>query len=428
MATAHGPLAVLRRRPRLRVVILGLTASRLGDAFNAVALAWLVLDVGEPRDLGLLFLAAGIPRAFSAPLAGHLLDHFGLRTTLIADNLIRGALITIIPVLALTGELQTTHLYPIVFLAGVVSSVTDVGQEIVVPLLVDDDELDSANALLATTFDLSEWVGPVLAGLSVQAFGIEPALILNAVTFFVMALAATAVPRRSPQTQHDASDPPSTIAGLFRGFSLLWGLRPVFALTVMGVGVLLVDGALQVFWPTYTKEMLHSGPAAYGLLVSLAGVGSLVGTLILSPLIARLRSSTAVVLTVLLPAPALLPLAFVDNLAAAGVFAALFAMLAAPFYPISRSIMQRQVPEHLRGRVFGARVALNVWGFPFGAATGGLLLSAFGVGDVIPILVAAHLPMIAIALWAASSMTTTQSPPTAEASAASPSDGDSRQS
>lgn len=98
-----GPVRVLARRSRFRILFVGIAASRLGDTFFGVALAWLVLTIGSPRDLGLLILLGGIPRAITAPMAGHLIDRFGLRAVLGLDNSVRGLVLLIIPLLAASG-------------------------------------------------------------------------------------------------------------------------------------------------------------------------------------------------------------------------------------------------------------------------------------------------------------------------------------
>ncbi|MGH7488577.1 MAG: MFS transporter, partial [bacterium] len=159
-----GPIRVLGSRRRFRALFVGITASRLGDTFLGVALAWLTLTIGSPSDLGLLILVGGLPRVVSAPVAGHLLDRYGLRMVLGADNLLRGCLLLVIPVLSAVGELRIGYLYPLVVVTGLLASATEVGQEIAVPALVEDSELEVANSLLAATFDLAEWIGPAAAG------------------------------------------------------------------------------------------------------------------------------------------------------------------------------------------------------------------------------------------------------------------------
>jgi MFS family permease len=386
-----GPVRVLARRRQFRVLFLGVSISRIGDTLFGVALAWLVLRIGTPADLGLLILIGGIPRAASAPIAGYLLDRYGPWRTLCLDNGLRSLLLLVIPLLSAMGALRVEYLYPLVIATGLLSSATEVGQEVLVPALVDDNELEMANAVLSATFDLAEWIGPALAGLTVALAGIDPAIFIDAGSFLVMAVAATALPSATTGPVRRADH--GTLSRFVQGFPALWAHRGVFALTLATVAVLGTDGALQVFWPTYSRGTLHSGAATYGLLISAAGIGSLAGTLLLTRPISRLPPSRALPLTIGGSGVCVLLFAIIHTVLPALLLAVLVGLLAAPFYPVSRAMLQRLVPERDRGRVFGARIAITTGGFPAGAAIGGLLLASTSLPATALIIAAAHIPI-----------------------------------
>lgn len=399
MPGALSVLQVLLRRRQFRALFFGLSISRLGDTFSAVAIAWLVLELAGPRELGLLFVVGAISRACSAPFMGHLLDRFGARRVLIVDNLVRAALVAVLPFLAWAGMLELVHVFVISFLTGILSTATEIGQDLVVPLLVEDDELEPANAATSTTFDLAEWIGPALGGLTIQVAGIEPALLVNACTFLVMTTTVLALPKHGGGRSAGATVSwRERLYEVSKGFILLWRMRTVLVLTIAGMGVLIVDGALQVFWPTYSRETLEVGAASYGLLVSVAGLGSLLGTLVLTPYFARLGSRWAIVLSLGLAAVFLAPISLVDSLPAALVLAALFGLCAAPFYPISRSMVQRSTSEAERGRVFGARAAITACAFPAGGAAAGFGLSLADPAYVVLAIALVHIPLAIIVL------------------------------
>ena len=384
---------MLARRRRFRLFFLGVAASRLGDTFLTVALAWLVLKIGTPTDLGLLILIGGAPRAVGAPVAGYVLDRYGPRLALVVDNGLRAVLLLVIPVLSATGALRIECLYPLVLAGALLSSATEVGQEIVAPTLVTDDELEAANALLAVTFDLAEWVGPAAAGLMVALAGVQPAIMVDACSFLGMAAAATTLPAAGGRPASGAVR--ATMADLIHGYRTLRARRGVLTLTLTALGVLAIDGALQVFWPAYSRTSLGSGPAAYGLLISAAGVGSLAGTLLLTPVVGRLPPSRSLPLAVAGSGLCVALLAAVHTVVVAIGLAVLVGVLAAPFYPVARAVLQRLVPEQERGRVFGARASITACGFPTGAALGGLLLTSTSAPVTALIIAMAHVPVVA---------------------------------
>jgi MFS family permease len=388
---------VLRRQRRFRWFFLGMLFSRIGDTFNVVALSWLVLDIAGPRELGAVLFLAGIPGALSAPLAGHLLDRFGARRVVLVENVLRAALVAAIPLLWWTGTLRMGYLYVLVLL-GAALIATEIAHDVAIPELVPDGDLEAANTLVSVIWDGSAWVGPALAGLVVQFAGVGVALLVDAATFVVMATTAWALPTRLDHGGGEEREPGGSLGRLLGGFRLLWRLRPVAVMTGVAVGVLLLSGIQEVFMPAYSRSVLGVGAAGYGLIVSVAGFGSLLGTVLLTPLLARLRPGPAVALTVAVRGLFLAPLAVTRSLPVAATTAALSGAADGPFYPLSRSIVQRRVPAELRGRVAGARGAIGAVGYPTGAAVGGLLLGAFRPAVVVAVMVAAHVPLVAAIL------------------------------
>ena len=86
---------------------LGFTGSVLGDGMTRVALTWFVYAAtGSARAVGWLMLCYTGPVIVGGLLAGALLDRFDRRRVMIADNVIRGAAVAAVPLLAATGRLR----------------------------------------------------------------------------------------------------------------------------------------------------------------------------------------------------------------------------------------------------------------------------------------------------------------------------------
>src|SRR4051812_15335990 len=90
----------------------GFAFSALGDAMTRVALTWLVYDLtGSARALGLLMVCFTGPIVVGGLLAGWLLDRFERRAVMLADNLLRGATLALVPILQAAGRLELWHMY-----------------------------------------------------------------------------------------------------------------------------------------------------------------------------------------------------------------------------------------------------------------------------------------------------------------------------
>ncbi len=393
MTQSAGTLDVLRRR-EFRYLFVGITCSRVGDAMALIVISWLALGIGGPQAVGLVTFAGAFVGPLSAPLIGYLLDRLGLRIILFADNVTRGILMLGLAILVQAGDTQLGYLVAFVVLSGLLSPATEIGQNIAVPILLDSNEIDAANRLISSSWEIAAWLGPAFAGVAMGLIGPAFVLYVDGATFLVMALVALALPGRLEVHEKDEADAShGTIAQLRSGFRVFWQLRPVAILTIVGTANLFISGMMEVFLPAFNKLTLHEGPAQYGLLVSFAGVSCLCGTLFLSRLAVRLGYGPGIVAILAVRAIAILPLAFVGSWGLAAGLVAISAFPDGGFAPLSYSVQQRMIPAHMRGRVQGAKATLGVAGWPLGCAMGGVLFSALGAHWLAALMAICYVPL-----------------------------------
>jgi predicted MFS family arabinose efflux permease len=354
-------------RPAVRRLAAGLLLSRTGDQLTTIALLWFVLDLtGSGAAVGLVLLCAGLPPVVTGPLLGPVLDRWSPRRVMVADNLLRAVLVGAIPVLHWLGRLDLPLLCGLSAAAGALIPATDVGVRVVLPRLVDEDQLEHANALLSVGDQVSALVGPACGGLLVGLVGAPPVLLLDAVSFLAMA----ALVRPLPDPPATAAPQPTAGAPGVRAALGEPAVRVVLAVTLV---YFLAYGPLEPALPVYSRDVLEAGAGGYGLLWSAFGAGALAG-LATVPLACRLRPGLALAGNALAWGAALLPLLVVTGIAPAMLALALGGLIWAPYVTLESSLLQRLVPAHLLGRVFGVRRAVSAAAVPLGAAGGGLLL------------------------------------------------------
>ncbi|MCV4626388.1 hypothetical protein OFC18_30385, partial [Escherichia coli] len=83
-----------------------------------VALSWLALEQGGAASVGLVLLCFGLPAALTGARLGRLVDRYGTRPVMVADNLLRGLIVAAVPALALAGQLELWQVYALAALAG----------------------------------------------------------------------------------------------------------------------------------------------------------------------------------------------------------------------------------------------------------------------------------------------------------------------
>jgi MFS family permease len=369
--------------PAFQRLLFGLTVSRLGDQFTIIALLWFVLQLtGSGAAVGLVILCFQLPGVFTGAPIGRLLDRWQPRLVMSSDNFARAALIAAMPALFAFGALRLWQIVVLALLAGALAPATSAGVSMLIPHLLDDAALDRANALSATSGQFAYLAGPVAAGFTVATLGGPWALLIDAASFVLMGALMLTLPAiaRAPQLEH-AEAPASR--GL--GFGPLLSSRPVRALTLLALVFFFSYGPLEAALPIYSRQAVHTNAAGYGLLWTGFGVGAVAGVLALTPLARRWPPGVILPLIAVLWGALLCPLVFIHHLPPALAFIGLAGAAWAPYTPIETSLLQRLVPAHIRGQVFGARYALLVAAAPLGAALGGVLLTSMSGALVIGI-------------------------------------------
>ena len=203
----------------LRVRGFGLLLA--GQAINATG-SWVAViaiwgfavfkfDVG-PADLALLFVVLSAPGALLGPLLGVPIDRLGPRRTLVIANLLG-----MLDAIALT---QADSYITIILLAlplGLIEAMAAASLDAIPPRLMHDEQLLAANALLGGAQDVAIILGPIIAAVVNESWGLEGAFLVDAATFLVGALVA--IPLRVPAADA-APEAESTWKELRAGLSL----------------------------------------------------------------------------------------------------------------------------------------------------------------------------------------------------------------
>lgn len=319
-----------------RFVWLGESVSLLGDQFNTVALAWLVLGLtGSGFALGAILIAASIPRGVFLLVGGVLSDRISPRDLALASNLLRAILTTIVAGLVIGERVELWHLAAVGVVFGTVDAVFLPAINTLVPRLVPAEHLAAANAVLQGTGQLVGTVGPAIAGFAVALVGVGAAFAVDAASFAVAALmlwfvrsdAAAGRARddhQSPDTTPTEDAPPA--AGTSIRESLVEGIRVILGDPVMRSIVILstaanlaFTGSTVVGLPWLVLVRFDADAVSLGLLFAAFGAGSLVGVLAAGSLPRPRRFGSIVLAFLLLAGVGLGAIGLAPTLAVAGV-------------------------------------------------------------------------------------------------------------
>jgi MFS family permease len=359
----------------------GATISALGDGMSFVALVWLLLEHdADPALVGWLAAAYTAPVVVGGLAAGLVLDRFDRRRVLAADNLVRGIAIASVPVASVLGILTVAQLFVVAGIYGLLFMTSLAGIPSLIPSLVAEDDLTTANALESLSYGIGGLAGPAIAGVVIALLGAPVVLAIDAVSYGIF-VACLLTMRPPPEAAPSSAAPtPAGNAGLGPAIRFVVGAPAIVAITVIYMTVNIGEGMFLVLAPIYAQEVIGGGAASYGTLVSAFSAGALGGALLVGavgwpwPLgrsIAAATLATGLTLGLLLARPGLGLAALL--LAVAGVFASSLTAWA-------QTIRMRLIPVELRGRVFALLRTLMQSTPPMGAILGGFILAGGDVG------------------------------------------------
>lgn len=367
------------RSPPFRAFWLGFTLSALGDAMTNVALIWYAYQTTHaPQAVGLLLLCYTGPVIVGGLLAGSLLDRFNRRTVMLVDATFRGSVVALIPLLYALGHLALWHLYVVAVIYGLLYMITLAGGPSLIPSLVAQEQLATANALETLSYTLSGVCGPPLAGLLIVQFGAPNVLVLDALSYAAFALALTRIPARLGQTSLHSAVSGKQSTRLSDAFRLVRSNRVLLSTTLMYMIFNLGQGFLVV-WLPILSDRVGGGPEVYGLCLGAIAVGEVSGALLAGSIEIPLSLGVQICLGQTLAGVSLLLLLVGQQLWWVLPGLALLGLFSAPLTIWAQTLRMQIIPEALRGRTFALLRTLMQGTGPLASALAGMLLPLLGL-------------------------------------------------
>jgi MFS family permease len=270
--------------PNYRRYAAGGVVSNTGTWMQRVAQDWLVLEVsgGSGAAIGITTGLQFLPFLLVMPLAGVVADRVPKRRLLQLTNVAMALPALVLGLLAVTGTVQTWHVYVLALLLGLGSAFDAPARQSFVSELVTPELLPNAVSLNSASFNAARLVGPGLAGLLIALLGGDAratgwVILLNAVTY---AAPVWSLARLDPRLLAPAKPVARGPGALREGVRYVRGRPDLVAV----LAVVFVAGTFglnfQMTSALMATGVFHRGPGEYGLLGSFLAVGSLTGALV----------------------------------------------------------------------------------------------------------------------------------------------------
>jgi MFS family permease len=268
---AHRPFALLWA---------GQTISRVGDFLYEIALVWWVLEkTGSATAMAGVLIFAFTPMLLFLLIGGVVVDRYPRVKLMLASDLLRGAIVTLMAALAFGRQLELWQVYIASLIFGLLDAFFQPAYTALVPEITPQQDLPSANSLTSMSIQIGRIAGPALGAAAIGLVGTAGAFAFNGLSFFASAacllplLGHSAAPARESDSQATSvlRDMREGIDTVLRS-PVLWISILVFALSNITLA-----GPYSVAMPFLVKDYLKAGAGTLGLLYAIFPIGYIMG-------------------------------------------------------------------------------------------------------------------------------------------------------
>ena len=362
------------RYRNFRLFLSGQLVSLIGNFIQTVAQSWLVYRLtGSATLLGLIAFYGQISVFVLTPISGYVADTKSRKQILFATQIAPMLLSFVLAMLTLTGRVQVWHVFVIAALLGVVNAFDFPVRQAIVAELVPREDLMSAVTLNSSMINSARTIGPGIGGLLVAGIGEGWCFFANSLSFIAVIIGLLMI-KTEPMTRKRTQQ---FRAGIVEAFNFVRHTGPVGGLMVL-LGLISFMGLrYEILMPVYTREMLHGGPTEFGLLMGASGIGAILGSLILATF-GNLRTlGDWAALAAAGFGGSLVILSLSHSFALSLPIMLLIGFSMVTELDASNTIVQRIVPDELRGRVMAIWTMMLTGLASFGSLLVGVLAQHF---------------------------------------------------
>ena len=347
---------------------------------QSTAQLWLVYKLTNSAALlGVFGFANQVPILFLASIGGYVGDRYNRHKGVIWTQTASMILAFTLAGLTLTGAIHDARgawvLIVIAFLVGIVNAFDVPIRQAFLVQMVGKEDLPNAIALNSSIFNGARVVGPAIAGLAIVWIHEGWCFFLNGVSFLAVIGALLAMRLAKAEQKRDDGSP---FRNFIQGFRFAMSDRPVRAALLLLSLLSLLGLQYSVVLPIFAKVILHRGAGGFGLLMSFAGVGAVLGALHFAARtdfkgLAKWIAATSTICAICLIVFSESRIFWLSAVALVIVGFAATSQMAA-----TNTIIQTRVPDELRGRVMAVYATMFMGVQPIGALIAGGVAKRIG--------------------------------------------------
>lgn len=356
------------------IVWLGRLVSFLGSSLTGFALGiWVYQRTGSATQFGFIAFCGALPSILFSPLAGALVDRWNHhRWIMILSDIGAGLIALIIFLLLTSGRFEVWHIYVVSALLSTFSAFQWPAYTAATTLLVPKQHLGRAGGMVQMEQGIVQLVAPMLGGLLLETIQLQGVVLLEMATclFALVTLVSVHFPRASA-TPAGEPDKDSLLHEIAYGWTYLTSQPGLLGLLMFFAVSNFLSGIVGVLFGPLVLSF--ASPSVFGTLLSIAGIGMLIGSLVMSVWGGPQRRIDAVFSVMLLGGLCILIAGSSPSILVVGIAAFLFFAGTPILNACTQVIFQEKVAPYVQGRIFALRGAITGASLPLAYLVAGPL-------------------------------------------------------
>lgn len=363
-----------------RMLWFGQVGAAGSNWMEQLARPLLILELTDSALMvGLITATRLVPQLILGVWAGVLADRLDKRRILLVSKSITFLMHATTAAIILTGVIEPWMVFVTTFVAGSAMAFDNPARQSLIPRMVPREYLSNAIALNSAAMNVMRIGGPSIAGLVLAFAGLGDLYLLQSIVYITVIYCTLRIKTVTKEAKRKDS---SMMSELLEGFDAVRADKIIFYILVLNLVLFIFGFPYQhVFIALIAIDVLDVGKSGAGLLISVTGVGALIGSLTVATIGDRLQRRGVVMLGMIFVfGLALLMFSRVESVYLAIPALMLTGAMQVSFMALNTSFILARTPTELHGRVMSL-FSLDRGLVPLGATLGGALAAVLGPQD-----------------------------------------------
>ena len=347
---------------------------------------WIKQATGMATLMGLSGMIFSFSAILANPIGGTFADLYSRKTIIILCDVIAGIsslILCVILLINLNNIVLTLSLIFITqFIFGISSGIFEPTVNAIIPDIVPQDKIQSANSIKGSTIQICQIFGQSIGAILFRLLGMPVLMLVNGITFIFSAVSESfiKIPKKNVKPIKSSREGFIRFKNDFKqGIKFIWHKKELRDILILFALINFLDTPFLILLPFLVEDILKVSSAWYGYLIGFFGLGAISGFVITDLIkIPKKIKALFILINLIVLSVIFAYVGYINNLLIAVIVAVVFGFLSAFFDLLTDTAILYHTPTNLRGRVFGLVATLSAGLIPLGMSISGIIADLTG--------------------------------------------------